>query len=309
MAEMWYYTCEGKQMDPITLKEMKRLVGDGSLKPTDMIWKEGMLRWIRASSLKELFPDPTTVLDQYFSGPKETPKASGMPPPVQSGTVAPGPGKKEPAPAEEPQARKRPRPSKEDAEEDSSRPPRRRAEANSGGGGFGIIIAFVVLGVVLLGALGGGVLILVVALKPSEPKPAEKVADNFKPNPIDKDNGKKQPEVKDDVLPPGVLEGQGTVESKSIFQNRDFILKFRVKAGHKASISATPVGAKFEPNLNMYVYKDNDPTNTPIATDDGPEPGARVTFSLPTQEIVRVRIHNASKKGSTKIAVIYNVSP
>ena len=307
MAEMWYYTCEGKQMDPITIKEMKRLVGDGSLKPTDMVWKEGMQRWIRASSLKELFPDPTTALDQYFSSPKETPKVLGTPPPVQSGSVAPGPAKKETAPAEEPQPRKRPRPSNDETEEDSRRPPRRRAEANSGGGGFGIIIAFVVLGVVLLGALGGGVLILVVALKPSEVKQAEKVPDNARPNPPD--NGVKPPPVvKDDVLPPGVLEGKGVVE-KTILFNREYILKFRVKPGYQASIVATPVGGKFEPNLNMYVYKDNDPTNTPIATDDGPEPGARVAFSLPTQEIVRVRIHNASKKGSTKVSVIYNVSP
>src|SRR5438874_1785239 len=27
-AEMWYYTSEGKQMDPVTMKELKRLVGE-----------------------------------------------------------------------------------------------------------------------------------------------------------------------------------------------------------------------------------------------------------------------------------------
>src|SRR5881227_2589691 len=74
MAEMWYYTNEGKQMDPISMKELKRLVGDGTLKPTDMVWKEGMARWIRASSVKELFPDPMSSLDQYFTSSKEADK-------------------------------------------------------------------------------------------------------------------------------------------------------------------------------------------------------------------------------------------
>ena len=68
MAEMWYYTTEGKQMDPVSMKELKRLVGDGTLKPTDMVWKDGMARWIRASSVQELFPDPISALDHYFGG-------------------------------------------------------------------------------------------------------------------------------------------------------------------------------------------------------------------------------------------------
>src|SRR5262249_44102799 len=72
MAEMWYYTTEGKQMDPVTIRELKQLVGDGTLKPTDMVWKEGMARWIRASSLKELFPDPSSLLDQYFSDTRDS---------------------------------------------------------------------------------------------------------------------------------------------------------------------------------------------------------------------------------------------
>jgi hypothetical protein len=73
MPEIWYYTCEGKQMDPVSIRDLKRLVGDGVLKPTDMVWKEGLPRWIRASSLKELFPDPSSSLDQYFSSSASMP--------------------------------------------------------------------------------------------------------------------------------------------------------------------------------------------------------------------------------------------
>src|SRR6266516_4365354 len=77
MPEMWFYTTQGKQMDPVSMKELKRLVGEGVLKPTDMVWKDGMARWIRASSMKELFPDPISALDQYFTHTKEANKPDG----------------------------------------------------------------------------------------------------------------------------------------------------------------------------------------------------------------------------------------
>ena len=67
MTELWYYTSEGKQMDPVSMHELTRLVADGVLKPTDMVWTEGMPRWIRASSVKELFPDPIASLEHHFT--------------------------------------------------------------------------------------------------------------------------------------------------------------------------------------------------------------------------------------------------
>lgn len=156
MAEMWYYTCEGKQMDAVTITELKTLVGDGTLKPTDMVWKDGMPRWIRASSLKELFPDPLTALDKYFTGAKAAPASSsqgatpkGMPPV----TDAEGQRKRRPADGE------------------PERPSRRRMEPKAGGSNAGILVALVFAVLVLLGGLLVGVIILVVAIKPEgDPK-------------------------------------------------------------------------------------------------------------------------------------------
>src|SRR5580693_8315815 len=88
MMEMWYYTCEGKQMDPVSIRDLKRLVGDGALKPTDMVWKEGLPRWIRASSMTELFPDPSSPLDQYFSSPTATPGDARLEPPHKAAMPA-----------------------------------------------------------------------------------------------------------------------------------------------------------------------------------------------------------------------------
>lgn len=163
MAEMWYYTTEGKQMDPVTMRELKRLVGDGVLKPTDMVWKDGMARWIRASSVKELFPDPTSSLDQFFKHAKDN-KANvisapiGPLPSTEPTSVKPAPL---PAPADEvdaPHAQKKRRSSKE---EDDDRPAPRRPQPSGGGSSTGIIIALVLGALLILGALGVGVVILI----------------------------------------------------------------------------------------------------------------------------------------------------
>jgi hypothetical protein len=55
VAELWYYTREGQAMDPVSAEELKRMAAAGKLKPTDMIWKEGMAQWVRASTAKGLF--------------------------------------------------------------------------------------------------------------------------------------------------------------------------------------------------------------------------------------------------------------
>lgn len=59
MAEQWYYSQEGQQRGPLTPSQIKELVAAGKLKPTDLIWKEGLESWIPASRLKGLFPQET----------------------------------------------------------------------------------------------------------------------------------------------------------------------------------------------------------------------------------------------------------
>lgn len=413
MAEMWYYTCEGKQMDPVTMKELKRLVGDGTLKPTDMVWKEGMPRWIRASSVQELFPDPTAALDKYFTNANESerkaPQVTGVTAPTGKSSpaglgTAQAPAASPPRADEEPQPKRR-RSADSDEDDNSRRPPRRRPEAKGSGSSIFIILFLLIGLVVLLGGLFGGVLILVLKFKPAgdqNPPLAEEKKEKraipingvekfeFQLRPNDRKDKlfafrqgvhydiavKSQPDIqavnvhlfvydangnremgdigpgpnrqkrwtpreggeyrvevanvgggrdvkaevtikesdpagaKIEPLPKGVLEGQGVVPSpRVILPNGEFILKFRVKAGYEASVSATPVFAKPDSDLNIYVFKANDPTNTVIVSDTRPDASARVTFNLPDQEIVRVRVHNASKKAANKIQVIYNVGP
>ncbi len=64
MAELWYFTCEGKQMEPVTAAEIKSLASSGFLCATDMVWKEGMAGWSKAGDVPGLIPAGAPVLGQ-----------------------------------------------------------------------------------------------------------------------------------------------------------------------------------------------------------------------------------------------------
>lgn len=55
MAQEWYYSQNGQKPGPITEDELKKSAATGKLKPTDLIWKEGMDNWVPARSVKGLF--------------------------------------------------------------------------------------------------------------------------------------------------------------------------------------------------------------------------------------------------------------
>jgi hypothetical protein len=58
MAELWYYTQDGKPMAPVASAEIQQLARDGLLKPSDMVWRDGLPAWIRADAAPELFAGP-----------------------------------------------------------------------------------------------------------------------------------------------------------------------------------------------------------------------------------------------------------
>jgi hypothetical protein len=51
----WYYTTNRQQMGPVSLMELRQLANQGLLKPTDLVWCDGMRGWLRASSQQALF--------------------------------------------------------------------------------------------------------------------------------------------------------------------------------------------------------------------------------------------------------------
>ncbi len=89
MAVLWYYTSGGRQMEPVSTEQIQSLARDGRLKPTDMVWREGMPKWVRAGSAPELFPDPDALFEKALAAAPSTPAPAFSAPPAPAGPRAP----------------------------------------------------------------------------------------------------------------------------------------------------------------------------------------------------------------------------
>jgi hypothetical protein len=86
----WYFTRDGKKYGPYTAAQLKQYADDGQLLPTDLVWKEGMVGWKPAPTVKGLFaaqqppsqPAAPKLSSAFPANPLETlatPKASVKP--------------------------------------------------------------------------------------------------------------------------------------------------------------------------------------------------------------------------------------
>jgi hypothetical protein len=76
MATGWYYRKHGEAHGPVRPNELKRLAESGQISPDDLVWKEGLTKWIRAVRVKGLFPAQTR---EATAGTREEPLP--LPPP------------------------------------------------------------------------------------------------------------------------------------------------------------------------------------------------------------------------------------
>ena len=57
MATDWYYSRNAQQLGPVSSSKLKDLAATGELQPTDLIWRDGMSKWMPANTIKGLFPE------------------------------------------------------------------------------------------------------------------------------------------------------------------------------------------------------------------------------------------------------------
>ena len=55
MSQEWYYSVDGDRQGPVSAADLKKLAEAGSLKATDLVWKDGMADWAQAKTVKGLF--------------------------------------------------------------------------------------------------------------------------------------------------------------------------------------------------------------------------------------------------------------
>lgn len=66
----WHYTIDGQPAAaPVSPAQLKQLAASGKLKPTDLVWQDGMLEWAQAGSVKGLFPSNTNLGDSAVVPP------------------------------------------------------------------------------------------------------------------------------------------------------------------------------------------------------------------------------------------------
>ena len=56
MSVDWYYSVGDHRQGPVTEDALRRMAKSGTLKPTDLVWCEGMAGWVEANTLETLFP-------------------------------------------------------------------------------------------------------------------------------------------------------------------------------------------------------------------------------------------------------------
>src|SRR5205814_4381998 len=87
VSQEWYYSIDGDRQGPVGSADLKKLAEAGTLKPGDLVWRDGMTDWAQAKSIKGLFGGgaPKTGEQKVAEKPKaaatqeERPSARGKP--------------------------------------------------------------------------------------------------------------------------------------------------------------------------------------------------------------------------------------
>lgn len=56
-GSQWYFAVDGQQRGPVSSLDLRKLAKLNKLKPTDLVWKEGLPEWIPAQKITGLFTD------------------------------------------------------------------------------------------------------------------------------------------------------------------------------------------------------------------------------------------------------------
>ncbi|HYV38588.1 MAG TPA: DUF4339 domain-containing protein [Gemmataceae bacterium] len=272
MADEWFYANNGQPTGPVTSTALRELAVTGMLKPSDLVWQEGMSQWAPASTTRGLFPAATP--------PKEpSPTAEAIP------TVAP----------------RLERPSRRSVDDYARgrRPISQRRKSALGTGAKVAIIGGIVFALFLVAVVGVAIIAIVadsrprarpVAYVPPPPPPPQwQPPKQFQPVPKFKGGANLRPgPVGANSYPVNLdLPGQ---------ENEAFI---QFKQNEQVEISViTNTWAGAEPNLDLYVF---DPNGMEIPVNNYTSKDCYVKFvaTQAGQYRVVVKLFKGSRVGST----------
>jgi hypothetical protein len=138
----WYYTKNNQQMGPVSWDELKQLADSGVLKPSDMVWKEGLVNWVKAEKREGLFAPRKPVRSRVEEDVDKAPRRRSA--------------RDEGDDADDDRPRRRR--DEDDELDDDDRPRRRRREAASTGMPLGAKVA------IIGGSVAVGLLVIIVVI-------------------------------------------------------------------------------------------------------------------------------------------------
>lgn len=84
MATQWYYAQNGQQFGPVPGEQMRSMISTGALRPSDLVWSDGLPAWTPAGQVPALQPAPAPA-------PAYVPPAAPRPAPAYAAPAPPRP--------------------------------------------------------------------------------------------------------------------------------------------------------------------------------------------------------------------------
>ena len=84
----WYYSKNGVQMGPVSIRELQTKLAAGEVAWSDLVWRDGMADWTAAGQVAELRPIQSAVV--VPGAPPQIPPQSPYVPPAQAYMPPPG---------------------------------------------------------------------------------------------------------------------------------------------------------------------------------------------------------------------------
>jgi hypothetical protein len=273
MSELWYFTCEGKQMEPVTTSELKQLGSSGYLRGADMVWQEGMPAWVRAESIPGLIP-PTAALSAA-PAPREPAgiAAAQREPSLESAAI-------------EPQVQRRRRVVVDDDFDDDEfdRPIRRRREPAKGLSGLALGLIIGGVGLVVLVSLGA-IVFVSAARRPANRPPAFAARPKFNvppPNAPGRRIGKQPFNANGAIIGPVNVEVVGVVGANAKWEK-----EFTFPVAKKIQVKVNSDILKND--IDLYIYDEN---GEEVAADDLPFHICETEFFAEAKHKYRFEIRN-----------------
>ncbi|HQZ68014.1 MAG TPA: DUF4339 domain-containing protein [Planctomycetaceae bacterium] len=90
MEKLWHYAKGGEKHGPITADQLKQLVTTGQLSPDDLVWRENMTEWRKASTVRGLFSNQPPASVPTTGQPKDGVSKTTVPRVVKYGAIGCG---------------------------------------------------------------------------------------------------------------------------------------------------------------------------------------------------------------------------